>query len=66
MFLATLVLSFLSSTDCKLVLACDLQNSGFSSSTEGEKNWRKKYIMNWKHQHAFQSFIKETIEGFNM
>ena len=33
MFLETLVLSFLSSTDCRDFWACDLQNSGFSSST---------------------------------
>lgn len=36
MFLATLVLSFLSNADCKVLRACDLQNSGFSSSTVGQ------------------------------
>ena len=34
MFLATLVLSFLSNTACRDFLACEIQNSGFSSSTE--------------------------------
>lgn len=33
MFLETLLLSFLSSTNCRDFWACDLQNSGFSSST---------------------------------
>lgn len=36
MFLATLVLSFLSKVDCSVLRACDLQNSGFSSSTIGK------------------------------
>lgn len=36
MFLATLVLSFRSNTDCKVFWACDLQYCGFSSSTKGE------------------------------
>lgn len=42
-FLATLVLSFRSNTDCKVFRACDLQNSGFSSSTIGEHTNQKGF-----------------------
>lgn len=43
-FLETLLLSFLSSTNCRDFWACDLQNSGFSSSTTRVHRQKKKFL----------------------